>query len=73
MMTSRPPPWRPEVAADHDIVAKLKARFDENASDPVLDDYAELLFRQGLLVEGSELPDPVRFNRALADLMTKIA
>ena len=26
-----------------------------------------------LLVEGSELPDPVRFNRALADLMTRVA
>ncbi len=62
-----------ELNPNHDIVAKLKARFDENASDPVLDDYAELLFGQGLLVEGSELPDPVRFNRALADLMTKIA
>ncbi|HEX3529914.1 MAG TPA: molecular chaperone HtpG [Thermoanaerobaculia bacterium] len=62
-----------ELNPNHEIVAKLKARFDENASDPVLDDYAELLFGQGLLVEGSELPDPVRFNRALADLMTKIA
>src|SRR6185369_1433697 len=62
-----------ELNPNHDIVAKLKARFDENAGDPVLDDYAELLFGQGLLVEGSELPDPVRFNRALADLMTKIA
>jgi molecular chaperone HtpG len=62
-----------ELNPNHDIVAKLKARFDQDAADPVLDDYAELLFGQGLLVEGSELPDPVRFNRALADLMTKIA
>jgi len=62
-----------ELNPNHQIVEKLKARFDQDAKDPVLDDYAELLFGQGLLVEGSELPDPVRFNRALADLMTKIA
>jgi molecular chaperone HtpG len=62
-----------ELNPNHDIVAKLKSRFDQDAADPVLDDYAELLFGQGLLVEGSELPDPVRFNRALADLMTRVA
>jgi molecular chaperone HtpG len=62
-----------ELNPSHDIVARLKARFDQDAADPVIDDYAELLFGQGLLVEGSELPDPVRFNRALADLMTRVA
>jgi molecular chaperone HtpG len=61
-----------ELNPNHDIVAKLKARFDQDANDPVIDDYAELLFGQGLLVEGSEIPDPVRFNRALADLMTRV-
>ena len=62
-----------ELNPGHEMVAKLKAKFDENPSDPILDDYAELLFGQGLLVEGSEIPDPVRFNRALADLMTRSA
>jgi molecular chaperone HtpG len=62
-----------ELNPNHDIVAKLKARFDQDANDPVIDDYAELLFGQGLLVEGTEIPDPVRFNRALADLMTRVA
>jgi molecular chaperone HtpG len=60
-----------ELNPNHEIVAKLKAKFDEDQNNPVIDDYAELLFGQGLLVEGSEIPDPVRFNRALTDLMTR--
>src|SRR5262249_22494917 len=32
-----------ELNPSHDIVAKLKERFDQNAGDPMLDDYAELL------------------------------
>jgi len=61
-----------ELNPAHEIVAKLKTRFDQDAKDPVIDDYAELLFGQGLLVEGSELPDPARFNRALTDVMTRV-
>jgi len=60
-----------ELNPAHDMVARLKERFDKDQKDPVIDDYAELLFGQGLLVEGSELPDPVRFNKALTDLMTR--
>ena len=36
-----------------------------------MDDYAQLLFGYALLAEGSELPDPARFNRAMADLMAR--
>jgi molecular chaperone HtpG len=60
-----------ELNPNHEILNKLRTRFDQDQNDPVIDDYAELLFGQGLLVEGSEIPDPVRFNRALADLMTR--
>jgi HSP90 family molecular chaperone len=31
--------------------------------------YAELILGYALLAEGSELPDPIRFNRLLADMM----
>jgi molecular chaperone HtpG len=60
-----------ELNPQHEILAKLEERFHRNAEDPLLADYAELLFGYGLLSEGAELPDPVRFNRAVADLMTR--
>jgi molecular chaperone HtpG len=60
-----------ELNPAHDILAKLRERYEANQEDPVIDDYAHLLFGYGLIAEGGELPDPVRFNRAVADLMTR--
>ena len=58
-----------EVNPSHPVVEKLRARYDEDKHDARLDDYAYLLLSYALLAEGTELPDPGRFNRLLADLM----
>jgi molecular chaperone HtpG len=60
-----------ELNPDHEITTKLQARFAGNQEDPALVDYAYLLLGYALLAEGSELPDPARFNRVIADLMSK--
>jgi molecular chaperone HtpG len=60
-----------ELNPRHEIVAKMKERYDQNQSDPLLDEYAQLLFGSGLLAEGGELPEPVKFNRAVAELMAR--
>ncbi len=60
-----------ELNPKHEILEKLQARFDQDQADPILDQYAELLFGYGVLAEGSEMPDPVKFNRAVSELMTK--
>ncbi len=60
-----------ELNPKHDILARLNERYGKDPNDPMLDEYAELLFGYGLIAEGGELPDPVRFNRAVADLMTR--
>jgi molecular chaperone HtpG len=62
-----------ELNPKHDILARMTERFAQDQNDPLLDDYAYLLFGYGLIAEGGELPDPVRFNRAVADLMTRSA
>ena len=61
-----------ELNPKHEILARLTERFEKDAADPLLEDYAQLLFGYGLIAEGGELPDPVRFNRAVADLMTRV-
>jgi molecular chaperone HtpG len=58
-----------ELNPGHAIVRKLRERVAANASDPLVDDYAELLYGGALIAEGSELEDPSRFNEALARLM----
>ncbi|MFY9823531.1 MAG: molecular chaperone HtpG [Thermoanaerobaculia bacterium] len=60
-----------ELNPKHDILARMSERFEKDADDPVLEDYAQLLFGYGLIAEGGELPDPVRFNKAVADLMVR--
>jgi molecular chaperone HtpG len=60
-----------ELNPDHPVVAALKGRFDADAADAVLADYAELLYGYALLAEGSELPDPAGFARRFASLMEK--
>ena len=58
-----------ELNPAHEVVTKLRARYDADKHDPRIDDYAYLLFGYALLAEGSEVPDPARFNRLLVDLM----
>jgi molecular chaperone HtpG len=60
-----------ELNPKHELLEKLKARFDQSADDPVLDQYAQLLFGYGVLSEGSEMPEPAKFNKAVAELMTR--
>jgi molecular chaperone HtpG len=60
-----------ELNPKHDILARMTERFAKDPNDPLLADYAYLLFGYGLIAEGGELPDPVRFNRAVADLMLR--
>jgi molecular chaperone HtpG len=62
-----------ELNPKHEILSRMTERFEKNPDDPMLEDYANLLFGYGLIAEGGELPDPVRFNRAVADLMTRTA
>ena len=60
-----------EINPDHEIVSKMGARLKENADDPVLEDYANILFGYAMLAEGSELDDPQKFNQAVLRLMTR--
>ncbi len=59
-----------ELNPEHELVKGMYERFQKDASDPVLSKYATLLFGQACLAEGSELPDPVRFNQLVTELMT---
>jgi molecular chaperone HtpG len=60
-----------EFNPSHPIVATLLEKFKTDQQDPAIGDSVELLFSLALLAEGSEIPDPVRFNRLTLDLMEK--
>jgi len=60
-----------ELNPKHSILIKLNERLQQDAEPPLLENYGELLFGSALLAEGSELPDAVKFNRSLTELMTQ--
>ena len=60
-----------EINPDHEIVVKMRDRLNQNAADPLLDDYANILYGYSLLAEGSELDDSPKFNQALLRVLCK--
>lgn len=60
-----------ELNPRHEIVMKMRERYEKNNADPKLSNFAELLYGYALLAEGSDLPDPPQFNRLLVELMSQ--
>jgi molecular chaperone HtpG len=58
-----------ELNPNHEIFIKLYERFNKNREDKVIGAFAEIILGYALLAEGSDLPDPARFNRLLIDLV----
>jgi molecular chaperone HtpG len=56
-----------ELNPDHEIVTKMRDR----SEDPMLEDFAEVLYGYALLAEGSELTEPLKFNQALIRVLGK--
>jgi molecular chaperone HtpG len=60
-----------ELNPKHELLDKLETRFSQHQDDPLVDDYAHLLYGYALLAEGSAPPDPARFNRLFGELLTR--
>ena len=60
-----------ELNPRHEIFIKMQERFRQGVDENVLKNYAELLLGHSLIADRSELPDPIRFNHLVADLMLK--
>ena len=53
-----------ELNPEHPIMEVLARMYGEDANNPRLDDYSELLYDQGLLTEGSPVTDPLAVRQA---------
>jgi molecular chaperone HtpG len=58
-----------ELNPKHALIQRMKQRQAQSADDPLLDNAAEVLMGLSMLAEGSELPDPVRFNKAATEVL----
>jgi molecular chaperone HtpG len=62
-----------ELNVEHPVVVSLKKIFDENQADPRIDMYAQLLYDEAVIAEGSKIKDPAAFARLINDLLIKHA
>lgn len=59
-----------ELNAENALIRGLKKLSEKDPKSDKLKEYAEMLYDQALIAEGGELPDPVRFAKRTASLMT---
>jgi molecular chaperone HtpG len=60
-----------ELNIDHVAVSNIKFIFEKNKKDPLLKEYARLLFDLALISEGSKLDDPASFSKAIGTIMAE--
>ncbi len=61
-----------ELNPEHELLKKMQERFENDKDDPLLKAAADLLLGYAYLAEGSPLPDPVKFNNQVAEVMTQL-
>ncbi|HEY6036281.1 MAG TPA: molecular chaperone HtpG [Kofleriaceae bacterium] len=68
-----PPPVRPvlELNPNHPLMAKLKAAFAADSTDPRLPAFARLLLGQAYLADTGQVPDAAAFGKALDEVMLR--
>jgi molecular chaperone HtpG len=62
-----------ELNPDHPILKAMAGIHQQDQAAAALADYADLLYDQALLTEGSPIKDPLRFTRMVSELMVKAA
>jgi molecular chaperone HtpG len=62
-----------ELNADHALLKAMATLHQKDSAASALSDYADLLFDQALLTEGSMIKDPLRFTKLVSDLMVRAA
>ena len=59
-----------ELNMTHPVLEKIKALYDKDRSDPVLEDYSQLLYDIAVIGEGGKIENPSRFSKTIGDLMS---
>ena len=58
-----------ELNPDHPIVSSMRKLYEMDQDNPKLVEFAELLYDQALLTEGSPIANPLEFSKRIANLM----
>lgn len=58
-----------EINMDHPVMTKIKAAYDADRNDPLLQEYSHLLYDMALIGEGGKIDNPSRFHRLIGGLL----
>jgi molecular chaperone HtpG len=61
-----------EINPDHKIFAKLNEIYTANPESSKLNDFAQVLYNQALLMEGIAPKDPVKFASMISEIMSEV-
>ncbi|MDX9804937.1 MAG: molecular chaperone HtpG [bacterium] len=61
-----------EINPDHKIFAKLNEIYSSNPESSKLNDFAQILYNQALLMEGIAPKDPVKFASMISEFMSEV-
>ena len=62
-----------EINPSHPVIEAMQSILEKDGGNPVLSEYARLLYDQAVLLEGSKPKDPTAFARSVAKLMAENA
>ena len=60
-----------EINPQHEIFKAIEKVYENNPES--IEDYANLLYNQALLIEGLEIKDPVKFSNMMVKVLIKAA
>lgn len=58
-----------ELNMSHPVLKRIKALYDEDRSNPKLEDYSRLLYDIAVIGEGGKIENPSRFSKTIGELM----
>jgi molecular chaperone HtpG len=61
-----------ELNGAHPAVLHMNTLYERNATDPRLDDWAQLLYEQALVAEGQPLPDVAAYGKRVSALLSAV-
>jgi molecular chaperone HtpG len=58
-----------ELNVEHPVIVKIKAIYDNDRKNPILEDYSKLLLDMAIISEGGKLDNPSRFSKMMGQIM----
>ncbi len=60
-----------ELNINHPLMDKMKTIFESDTTNPILQDYCDLLYDLAVISEGGKIENPSKFSKLVGDLMEK--